>query len=90
MRASFDLPQGRQRPRTDNWLMHYHYFTLEQRERLAEVMRARIAEPGMQGALERLHTPQYGVCESCGGDIPFASLAANPRLYRCPSCLAQL
>ena len=70
--------------------MHYHYFTIEQRNVLAELMRSRIAEAGMPTALERLHTPGFGVCESCGADIAFAHLVSNPRLYRCPSCLAQL
>ena len=70
--------------------MHYHYFTIEQRNTLAELMRARAAEPGMATALDRLHTPEYGVCESCGGDIPYVQLAGNPRLRRCASCLAAL
>jgi DnaK suppressor protein len=70
--------------------MHYHYFTLEQRDELAQAIRARIAEAGMAGALERLHTPDYGVCESCGQDIPFTRMMSNPRLRRCSRCLAEL
>ena len=70
--------------------MHYHYFTIEQRSVLAELMRARSAEPGMESALKRLHTPEFGVCESCGADIPFAQLRANPLLTRCPRCQAGL
>ena len=66
--------------------MHYHYFTLEQRSELENAMRARLAEPGMSAALERLHTPEFGVCERCGGDIAFARLAANPALTRCAKC----
>ncbi len=66
--------------------MHYHYFTLEQRSALETAIRSRLAEPGMQDALERLRTPQFGVCESCGADIPFVKLAGNPRLTRCLSC----
>ena len=68
--------------------MHYHYFTIEQRNALAELIRARMAEPGMGAVLERLHTPAFGVCESCEADIPFARLTANPRLRRCARCLA--
>jgi len=68
--------------------MHYHYFTIEQRNALAELIRARMAEPGMEAVLERLHTPEFGVCESCAVDIPFARLQANPRLRRCARCLA--
>jgi len=66
--------------------MHYHYFTLEQRNTLAEVMRSRLAEPSAAAELERLRSPDYGVCEVCGGDIPFVRLAANPALRRCSRC----
>ena len=66
--------------------MHYHYFTLEQRNTLAEAMRSRLAEPGIATELARLHSPDYGVCESCGADIPFVKLAANPGLRRCARC----
>ena len=66
--------------------MHYHYFTLEQRRSLEDAIRSRLAEPGMPDALARLRTPQFGVCESCGGDIAYAKLAGNPRLTRCRSC----
>ena len=69
--------------------MHYHYFTIEQRNVLAELMRARLAEPGMDTALKRLHAPEFGVCEACGGDIPFVRLQANPRLTHCARCLAE-
>jgi RNA polymerase-binding transcription factor DksA len=70
--------------------MHHRYFTIEQRNVLAELIRSRIAEAGMATALDRLHTPEFGVCESCGSDIPYVRLAANPRLRRCASCLAEL
>lgn len=66
--------------------MHYHYFTIEQRDALAQAMRARAAEPAIRAALERLHTPEYGVCESCGADIAFSRLSADPALRRCPAC----
>ena len=49
-------------------MTHYHYLTIEQRERLQAIMQARLAELG--AGLARLHTPDYGVCEKCGGDIP--------------------
>jgi len=70
--------------------MHYRYFTIEQRNVLADAMRSRIAEPGMKSALERLPTPEFGVCETCRGDIAFVQLAHNPRLRRCPACLRAL
>ena len=66
--------------------MHYHYFTLEQRRALEDAIRSRLAEPGMRDALQRLRTPQFGVCESCGGDIPYAKLTGDPGLTRCLSC----
>ena len=67
--------------------MHYHYFTLEQRRVLEDAIRSRLAEPGMKDALERLHSPDFGVCERCGTDIAYAKLAGDPQLTRCPSCL---
>jgi RNA polymerase-binding transcription factor DksA len=69
--------------------MHYHYFTIEQRDRLTELMRARSAEPGMEAALKRFHTPEFGVCDACGADIPFARLQLNPQLTRCARCTEQ-
>ena len=79
------IKQCRRAPR-EHARMRYHYFTIEQREALAQAMRARMAEPGMPAALERLHKPEYGVCEACGADIAFARLADEPRLVRCPAC----
>jgi RNA polymerase-binding transcription factor DksA len=76
--------------RREDSRMHYHYFTIEQRNTLADAMRSRIAEPGMKSAFERLHTPEFGVCETCGGDIAFTRLTQNPRLRRCPACLSAL
>jgi len=69
--------------------MHYHYFTIEQRNVLTQLMRARMAEPGMESALERLHTAEFGVCESCGADIPFVQLKTNPQLRRCVRCFGR-
>jgi RNA polymerase-binding transcription factor DksA len=66
--------------------MHYHYFTLEQRSTLEQAIRTRLAEPGMKIALARLHRAEYGVCRSCGGDIPFVRLAADPTEKRCGRC----
>jgi RNA polymerase-binding transcription factor DksA len=67
--------------------MHYHYFTLEQRNALAEAIRLRAGEPGMTSAAARLHDPAYGVCESCAQDIPFIRMMSDPRLRRCVGCL---
>jgi RNA polymerase-binding transcription factor DksA len=71
--------------------MHYHYFTIEQREALKQLISSRMAEqPALKSALgsalERLHTPDYGVCEGCGADIPFTRLYADPALRLCGRC----
>ena len=39
-------------------------------------------------ALKRLHTPDFGVCSDCGGDIPFARLEVQPVAIRCRACEA--
>lgn len=67
--------------------MHYHYFTLEQRSALEQAIRSQLADPDMkQAALAHLRSPDFGVCESCGADIPFVRLAGDPTLKRCPAC----
>ena len=66
--------------------MHYHYFTIEQRHALERAIRLRLGEPGMEGELDRLRTPDFGVCDGCGSDIPFVKLLGNPALRRCPDC----
>lgn len=67
--------------------MHYHYFTIEQREALERAMRARLAdEPRMKSALERLHTPEFGVCARCGTDIPYVRLEQDPSATLCRGC----
>ena len=65
--------------------MHYHYFTLEQRTVLAGRLAA-LPDEQRQSGLQRLHSPGYGVCESCGGDIPFRLLLDDPLRKRCPGC----
>ena len=67
--------------------MHYHYFTIEQRQALEQLIRASMAgRPEMKPTLERLHSPEFGVCEACGTDIAYASLTADPLARRCPGC----
>ncbi len=43
----------------------------------------------VEGAAVRLHTPDYGVCDDCGGEIPYARLDAQPTATRCVACLAR-
>jgi len=62
--------------------MHYHYFTLEQRNVLEQLMSSL-----PQAQKNALHSPDYGVCENCGADIPFVRLMADPLLKRCPACV---
>jgi RNA polymerase-binding transcription factor DksA len=70
--------------------MHYHYFTLEQRSALEQAIRSAVAMVGVRPALEHLHSPDYGVCRSCGADIPFVRLVADPLATRCRDCAAKL
>lgn len=67
--------------------MHYHYFTLEQRESLERQIRSRIPSPPVQAeVLQRLHSPDYGVCRGCGADIPFVRLMEQPAALYCANC----
>jgi RNA polymerase-binding transcription factor DksA len=69
--------------------MHYHYFTLEQRESLERQIRAMISHPPAQAeTLRRLRSPEYGVCRRCGADIPFVRLMARPEAVHCAACEA--
>jgi RNA polymerase-binding transcription factor DksA len=70
--------------------MHYHYFTLEQRETLSRVIHLRMGGEdkagGLSAALERLRSPDYGICEVCEGDVPFVRLLGDPLARRCRCC----
>lgn len=69
--------------------MHYHYFTIEQRESLEREIRERIPNPAaQQETLRRLRSPDYGVCRMCGGDIPYVHLMAHPAAVYCAPCQA--
>lgn len=37
-------------------------------------------------ALQRLDTPEYGLCIDCGAEITFERLMAEPTVLRCTSC----
>lgn len=65
---------------------HYHYLTLEQREALAGLMRARLSGEALRIALERLHQPDYGTCIECGRDIAYSRLAEDPAALHCGDC----
>ena len=68
--------------------MHYHYFTLEQRDTLSHEIQGMPWKDGARAALAFLHSPEYGVCEACGNDIPYAKLLQDPLLRRCGRCAA--
>jgi len=63
--------------------VHYHYFTLEQRDALERLI---CDQGGSADLLRRLHSPEYGVCESCGADIPYTSLMESPAARYCANC----
>jgi RNA polymerase-binding transcription factor DksA len=70
--------------------MRYHYFTIEQRETLSRVIQGMTnrddGSSGVDSALARLRSPDYGVCEICEGDVPFVRLLADPLARRCGRC----
>lgn len=66
--------------------MHYHYLTIEQRERIAQLIRDRVPPGALEQALERLRAPDYGVCIECGRDIGFGRLEADPAALHCQAC----
>ena len=69
--------------------MHYHYFTLEQRANLESVIRSQMSEqPALAGVLERLRTPDYGICARCGAEIPYVRLMECPAVEYCRACAA--
>ena len=65
--------------------MHYHYFTIEQRESLERRIRSQ-ASPDAVQTLQRLHSPDYGVCRACGADIPYVRLITAPSTLYCAAC----
>jgi DnaK suppressor protein len=40
----------------------------------------------MEAAAGRLDSPDFGICEDCGANIPAARLVANPTATRCVTC----
>ena len=42
-----------------------------------------------ESARKRLHEPDFGLCEDCEAEIPYARLSANPTATRCIGCQAQ-
>lgn len=49
-------------------------------ERATRTLREAVA------TLERLYTPDYGLCAHCGAEIPYMRLHANPIAKHCIDC----
>ncbi|MCB9674488.1 MAG: TraR/DksA family transcriptional regulator [Alphaproteobacteria bacterium] len=47
---------------------------------------ARTEMVDIQAALKRIQAGEYGICESCGGDIPEKRLEILPHARLCVSC----
>jgi DnaK suppressor protein len=65
--------------------------TIEAVSRLTEIGVGRSLESGLertQRALAKLDAGTYGVCDSCGADIPPARLRAMPDSVLCVTCAA--
>lgn len=43
----------------------------------------------IESARKRLHEPDFGLCEDCEAEIPYARLSANPTAIRCVGCQTQ-
>ena len=43
----------------------------------------------VESAQRRLHEPDFGLCEDCEAEMPYARLSANPVATRCIGCQAQ-
>ena len=41
----------------------------------------------LQAALQRIDGGEFGYCQDCGDDIPFARLDLDPTVARCVSCI---
>jgi DnaK suppressor protein len=56
------------------------HFTLRLREREQKLIKK------IDEALERMATRTYGICERCGGTIPYKRLKARPVTTLCIEC----
>lgn len=55
-------------------------FILRLREREQKLLKK------IDEAIERIHSGQFGICESCGGEISFQRLKARPVTTLCIAC----
>jgi len=81
-RASASGPLPNHNEETDDEAVADLETSLEVAERERTAARIKDAE----AALERLRTPDFGVCEACDADIPYVRLLASPTATRCVAC----
>ena len=53
---------------------------------VASLERATHQLRSVDAALDRLHEADFGLCEDCCAEIPYARLSANPVATRCTAC----
>ena len=53
---------------------------------VADLERATRQLRAVDAALDRVHEPDFGMCEDCYAEIPYARLSANPVATRCVAC----
>jgi DnaK suppressor protein len=53
---------------------------------VASLERATRQLRAVDAALDRLHEPDFGICEDCYAEIPYSRLSANPVATRCTAC----
>jgi len=59
---------------------------LETRQDVADLARATRHLRAVDAALDRIHEPDFGLCEDCYAEISYARLQANPVATRCVAC----
>ena len=59
---------------------------LETSQEVAALERATRQLRSVDAALDRLHEADFGLCEDCCAEIPYARLSANPVATRCTAC----
>ena len=61
---------------------------LEEGIELASLLRDVQELRAVKEAIQRIHSPDFGVCADCEGEIPYARLKAQPMATRCRACEA--
>ncbi len=61
-------------------------FASDQEVGMALTNRERRELAALAAARQRVHEPDYGLCEDCGKRIPFQRLLIEPQALRCVAC----